>query len=1823
MRGKCAALFAFLLLFSLSFAQDYCEVPPTVRTYVSAEVDEAQHVIVVSAYNETIDVNGRLVRMPIPNGLLVVMQRDSVRGGGGQEYETCKALTGISGETEGKIVLGYEPPTGDVTRSAYTFTFCPVINNATMLSECAAVPDPNNYGQALVWRDQYGDPRYPWRDNRIPPCAGVGGTPYNYPQMLPSRGEVYLENEQSPDVAQLCWPLMLIAGLLVGAMFASGKNPMGAFDFSSPRMSRGKQYQMRAQSKSFDVVSTVFAAKNISSLSATSKQAYKVEGGKVMDSAGNHIGNVVGGKVLGLDGKEMKGFSVAQIALGNDGKVIGKVVGKGQDQKVVDGKGKTIASVKDGKVVDEKGKEIGTLQSGALQSAWSLKNIHTEDRVGNLFAGAGKWTGRQIRAGAGKAGSAVKGLFAKQGAEAAKEQGQGRVGEQMVGSALGIRLTKDVAAKKGGSYKLGAGERGGIRLGNLKGKEKPKEQAFVRDGEGKLVSFKTATGQNAVVDGDKVMVGKKQIGTLKNDEIEYKKGWEVMAPTVQRGSSWATFWATMAGKMEQNIGSPLMPLMSMKGGQGGMLTQPVSWFAAAPDTRREGEKQIERIGEYNSSSQWWAKIGNEQVRSILYKLIATAVVISASSYVSGRARSKGFLGSVGSSYGAVYFSDYMFMPVFNEFAGGLRAGWKYAAASARMEEIVDGFSRRKRQEDSELAQIEERIKDAQERKQAAQKEKGMKKEDKKEKIAKIAGELEGFQSEKVMRESFIAQQVVAQLTSQDGWRELSGTLREDAAARKKFHHAMTGLVRATEGMHEKAQGEYADASGKQMKALVDAYEKGSDEAWQKALKLGSQARAAYDQVQIAASMGRGAQEALDALRIIENKGANAAARNAAYEKLGVAFANALAQQRAYELKQAVLDIRDEKKMDAAVGKYEAALSESGAGTDAQPMSAKDIRNPQTREEAKKQFEEYANLLDAHASMIAASSSYQYEMFLTFGGAGAFYGGMAALGVSLAPAVAAAIKERMAGVSESVAAAKVLGEVAGAYSISNPLEQLREKGIDRIDPKKYQEFAQEVKTGVEAALFDVLYQPQHYSLVEEGDRHFVAGADGKKIAGSECKVEPVEGGYYVRANIPIPAEFGGVGVISGAVFGAIAPQTPVPIKRGVMTGETFSEMQDSEMEGKKALEAARGLISDRIARSLANYDKLVSEKGVSFAAAGGFREWEKSAKESNEALDALVRFAKLGVDVEIGGEEGAAKLSKNVQLAFAQHFEPTESPQQIAEMYRVGIYERLRSAIDAAGYEIKEGENPVEWLKKNEDKLKGKITVELEGSSSCEVATQQEKNEKLAQERAQKAREALLGEIFEGLPVEVSVKEARVSRYYGVNESSGIGKDEYAKASEEFDALMKSWKGAANGESEVMRAIKDGTIIATDADGKKLDVKSLSGLNMDEVKFFLNDRKQFEEKYSSGTMDDDGNKSGPRWKLGLEDAFASMRKVDASMSFEIERNSAEIPLAGLLAGRYAASASIEVLESTNTVLGMRKYNSKMEIEKQREHVAESLEISRQSLASMQSKLELVAETGGNIDVLQDAKVLGKYNYRSAEEALNGMHNAASNGLEYQPASYERAVKDSELFDKFYYEQPHMQRAQLWENRQPVDMEDAFKRTVGQLATGGTGIATVVETARFATGHGMTLPEEAYLDAKLYTRSGKEVLDMTIKESEKVMYRQAVTNKIDNREGQFASIKPEMREEVCSFAEKVANEPKRDELIGQFLAKKPDERLKMTYEYESEEGKKQFDGAPELASRFGLTGAEGEKFVDEFRRVGERARVKMLRKEASKLFGKIQE
>ena len=183
----------------------------------------------------------------------------------------CYGVTDSTGQTS----YPYDPLAGGCTDN--WFIFCP-------LKEALQSGDDGIKARGICLNSTGLD-----YNTVIAPAPSLcpGATSFvlrDYSNYFASHNELYVCNKVPSDYAPLCWPLMLIMGLLLGASFAVGKNPFQAFDFSSPRMNRGRQYSMRVQQRSFDATSIIMGAIN----TATSVKS----GVKQISSGGKGSGGV-------------------------------------------------------------------------------------------------------------------------------------------------------------------------------------------------------------------------------------------------------------------------------------------------------------------------------------------------------------------------------------------------------------------------------------------------------------------------------------------------------------------------------------------------------------------------------------------------------------------------------------------------------------------------------------------------------------------------------------------------------------------------------------------------------------------------------------------------------------------------------------------------------------------------------------------------------------------------------------------------------------------------------------------------------------------------------------------------------------------------------------------------------------------------------------------------------------------------------------------------------------------------------------------------------------------------------------------------------------------------------------------------------------------------------------------------------------------------------------------------------------------------------------------------------------------------------------------
>ncbi|MFA6036145.1 MAG: hypothetical protein WC759_04270, partial [Candidatus Micrarchaeia archaeon] len=121
----------------------------------------------------------------------------------------------------------------------------------------------------------------------------------------------------------LCLPLVLLVGLLGAAMYVQGKNPLAAFDFSSPRVTGGRPYIMR---KGGAINSFGYLLFNAGSYLGT-QNSFRPTGSRADQRAGSPVisGTPLIGGGGGGGGGSLRGFGAKDIGMGAGGTAMGAV----------------------------------------------------------------------------------------------------------------------------------------------------------------------------------------------------------------------------------------------------------------------------------------------------------------------------------------------------------------------------------------------------------------------------------------------------------------------------------------------------------------------------------------------------------------------------------------------------------------------------------------------------------------------------------------------------------------------------------------------------------------------------------------------------------------------------------------------------------------------------------------------------------------------------------------------------------------------------------------------------------------------------------------------------------------------------------------------------------------------------------------------------------------------------------------------------------------------------------------------------------------------------------------------------------------------------------------------------------------------------------------------------------------------------------------------------------------------------------------------------------------------------------------------------------
>jgi len=221
-------LFAFFagLLFLAPYihAEDVCRAAQT-RSYMDIILDERNNVSEIFVYN--LSKNYRKTGI----GQALIYRADISNLSDPASISICYEVAddGSAWSRPGLAKFKYDPNAEGCLD--HWFIFCPQYSGgggAPTIANQQACLNGTSLRQSAGTRI----------DTPILRCAPAQNSlaPIAHPEYFPSHNELYICNQRPKDYAPLCWPLMLIFALLVGANYAMGKNPFQAFDLSAPRM---------------------------------------------------------------------------------------------------------------------------------------------------------------------------------------------------------------------------------------------------------------------------------------------------------------------------------------------------------------------------------------------------------------------------------------------------------------------------------------------------------------------------------------------------------------------------------------------------------------------------------------------------------------------------------------------------------------------------------------------------------------------------------------------------------------------------------------------------------------------------------------------------------------------------------------------------------------------------------------------------------------------------------------------------------------------------------------------------------------------------------------------------------------------------------------------------------------------------------------------------------------------------------------------------------------------------------------------------------------------------------------------------------------------------------------------------------------------------------------------------------------------------------------------------------------------------------------------------------------------------------------------------
>ena len=310
-----------------------------------------------------------------------------------------------------------------------------------------------------------------------------------------------------------------------------------------------------------------------------------------------------------------------------------------------------------------------------------------------------------------------------------------------------------------------------------------------------------------------------------------------------------------------------------------------------------------------------------------------------------------------------------------------------------------------------------------------------------------------------------------------------------------------------------------------------------------------------------------------------------------------------------------------------------------------------------------------------------------------------------------------------------------------------------------------------------------------------------------------------------------------------------------------------------------------------------------------------------------------------------------------------------------------------------------------------------------------------------------------------------------------------------------------------------------------------------------------------------------------------------------MSMQINREDKEINFAELLAQRCAASAEEAITLGTSVSLGIREYKDKKGfVPKEKERLQGLLERSQMAHTRLDNEINTLVDSG--FDMAKLPQAARNNGFADATNPADAALDSIATRENADNALFQQAVLAHDDFEKFYNEQPHMRRMELWNGAPPEDMKEAIRKTFGQIATAESPI------------------QPLGLDAPLYRQEiDAEYSEARTMEGNKALYSNDVrdyyleylrTEQPPEGREWVAGITKENREEVFAFAEKVSGKDDKNGLMAQFVNSTPEDRLVMHRENETEEEKKGEEELKGILLELGTTEDMAAPLLDEYAR-----------------------